>query len=286
MTNEKKVDSLESLKSPTSPATPSITSKATSKSPGLMSLLFCCAFTPFQQERQAGKMMNPNKSSSILDERTKQEVVTEDWEGDSATRGASEPNADIYLLPPLREKHKDKKCLVLDMDETLIHSSFKEVEDADFVIPIIIDNQVHNVYVLKRPGVDEFMKKMSELYEVVVFTASLATYADPVLDHLDIHNAVDHRLFRESCCNHMGNFVKDLSRLGRDLPSTIIIDNSPASYIFHNENAIPVSSWFNDPHDTELTDMTDFLTDLTHVDDIRMVLDPNIGGLEQEKSDI
>lgn len=79
----------------------------------------------------------------------------------------------------------------------------------------------------------------------------------------------------------MGNFVKDLSRLGRDLPNTIIIDNSPASYIFHNENAIPVSSWFNDPHDTELTDMTDFLTDLTHVDDVRLVLDPNISQEEE-----
>jgi hypothetical protein len=49
------------------------------------------------------------------------------------------------------------------------------VEDADFIIPIVIDNQVHNVYVLKRPGVDNFMRRMGEIYEVVVFTASLAT---------------------------------------------------------------------------------------------------------------
>lgn len=49
------------------------------------------------------------------------------------------------------------------------------MEDADFVIPIIIDNQVHNVYVLKRPGVDDFMQRMGEIYEIVVFTASLAT---------------------------------------------------------------------------------------------------------------
>jgi hypothetical protein len=55
-----------------------------------MSLLFCCAFTPFQHERHGAKMAHSDKSSSILDERTKQEVVTEDWEGDSATRGASE----------------------------------------------------------------------------------------------------------------------------------------------------------------------------------------------------
>lgn len=55
-----------------------------------MSLLFCCAFTPFQQERHGEKMLNPNTSSSILDERTKQEVVQEDWEADSVTRNASE----------------------------------------------------------------------------------------------------------------------------------------------------------------------------------------------------
>lgn len=37
-----------------------------------------------------------------------------------------------------------------------------------------IDNQYHNVYVLKRPGVDEFMRRMGQVYEIVVFTASLS----------------------------------------------------------------------------------------------------------------
>lgn len=84
---------------------------------------------------------------------------------------------------------------------------------------------------------------------------NIAQYADPVLDCLDIHRVVKHRLFRESCYNHKGNYVKDLSQLGRPIGETIIIDNSPASYIFHPNNAVPVSSWFNDPHDTELTDL-------------------------------
>lgn len=124
-------------------------------------------------------------------------------------------------------------------------------------------------------------------------------YADPVLDKLDIHQVVSHRLFRESCYNHRGNYVKvfffgktfeshvhvsslrylifqDLSQLGRPISDTIIIDNSPASYIFHPNNAVPVSSWFNDPHDTELTDLCPFLADLGQVDDVRGVLD---GGL-------
>lgn len=66
-------------------------------------------------------------------------------------------------------------------------------------------------------------------------------YADPVADLLDKWGAFRARLFRESCVFHRGNYVKDLSRLGRDLTRIIIVDNSPASYVFHPDNA--VSSW-------------------------------------------
>lgn len=141
------------------------------------------------------------------------------------------------------------------------------------MVPVEIDGIFHNVYVIKRPGVDEFMRIMGEHFEIVVFTASLAKYADPVLDMLDIHNVVHHRLFRESCHNHMGNYVKDLSQLGRNLQDAIIIDNSPASYVFHPAHAVPISSWFNDVHDTELTDLIPFLLDLTTVDDVSQVLE-------------
>lgn len=180
------------------------------------------------------------------------------------------------LLPPIAPQHVGRKCLVLDLDETLVHSSFKSIQHADYVVPVEIEYHWHNVYVIKRPGVDNFLKRMGEIYEVVVFTASLSKYADPVLDKLDIHHVVSHRLFRESCYNHKGNYVKDLSQLGRPIADTIIIDNSPASYIFHPNNAVPVSSWFNDPHDTELTDLCPFLADLGEVPDVRGVLD---GGL-------
>ncbi|KAJ3507394.1 hypothetical protein NLJ89_g6327 [Agrocybe chaxingu] len=177
------------------------------------------------------------------------------------------------LLPPISPQHAGRKCLVLDLDETLVHSSFKSISQADYVVPVEIEYHWHNVYVIKRPGVDNFLKKMGEIYEIVVFTASLSKYADPVLDKLDIHQVVSHRLFRESCYNHKGNYVKDLSQLGRPIADTIILDNSPASYIFHPNNAVPVSSWFNDPHDTELTDLVPFLADLSGVEDVRGVLD-------------
>lgn len=81
---------------------------------------------------------------------------------------------DVALLPPLKPEHIGKKCLVLDLDETLVHSSFKPIPKPDFIIPVEIDRVVHHVYVLKRPYVDEFLLRASKCYEIVVFTASLS----------------------------------------------------------------------------------------------------------------
>lgn len=109
---------------------------------------------------------------------------------DRSTPSNATPNEkQQWLLPPLRPDFKGRKCLVLDLDETLVHSSFKVrsihpllklsdsfqmLHQADFTIPVEIEGQIHNVYVIKRPGVDQFMKRVGELYEVVVFTASVS----------------------------------------------------------------------------------------------------------------
>jgi RNA polymerase II subunit A small phosphatase-like protein len=94
------------------------------------------------------------------------------------------------LLPIMDKVHQGRKCLVLDLDETLLHSSFKVntqrnvflgrklivqmLPSADYIVPVEIESQVHNVYVIKRPGVDHFLTEMGKIYEVVVFTASLS----------------------------------------------------------------------------------------------------------------
>lgn len=165
-----------------------------------------------------------------------------------------------------------KKCVVIDLDETLVHSSFKPVSNADFIVPVEIDGTIHQVYVLKRPYVDEFLQRMGELFECVLFTASLSKYADPVADLLDKWGVFRARLFRESCVFHRGNYVKDLSRIGRELKKVIIVDNSPASYIFHPDNAVPVASWFDDMGDTELLDLLPLFETLAQVDDVYSVL--------------
>eukprot|EP01049_Picozoa_sp_SAG25_P006651 SAG25_NODE_511_length_7294_cov_181.757192_3_plen_103_part_00 len=93
-----------------------------------------------------------------------------------------------------------------------------------------------------------------------------AQYANPVLDTIDTYNVIKHRLFREACVFDEGNYVKDLSLLGRDLKSTIIVDNSAASYQFQPENAIPCSNFIDDPNDTDLYEMIPLLQALVCLD--------------------
>ena len=122
---------------------------------------------------------------------------------------------------------------------------------------------------MKRPGVDEFLVEMAKHYEIVLYTASLHKYADPLLDLLDPHQTIRYRLFRESCVFYEGTYVKDLSLLNRDLSQTIIIDNSPASYIFHPENAIGCESFIDDRADRELIQIGSFLKGIKNVDNVR-----------------
>ncbi|RYG40702.1 hypothetical protein EON68_03910, partial [archaeon] len=87
------------------------------------------------------------------------------------------------MLGPLLECDRNRKCLVLDLDETLVHSSFRPVPNADYILPVEIDGIVHHVYVIKRPGCDAFLQRMGECYEVVIFTASLAKVRRPHHHH-------------------------------------------------------------------------------------------------------
>ena len=156
-----------------------------------------------------------------------------------------------FFLPP---NTSGKKTLVLDLDETLVHSQFGPFEyiKSDIIIKINIDDEIHDIHVLVRPGVKEFLEKISKKFELVIFTASISKYASPLLDILDKNNLCSFRLFRDHCTMLNNSFVKDLTKLGRDLKNVIIVDNSPVAYCFDNENGIPILTWFDDKTDREI----------------------------------
>ena len=160
----------------------------------------------------------------------------------------SMPNISV---PYLQKKINDEKyfTLVLDLDETLI--SFKR-EDADTGILKL------------RPGLDEFLKGMKPLYELIVFTAGTQDYADPILDAIEKEEKFfEKRLYRQHAVIIENLFVKDLSKLGRDLSKVIIIDNMPHNFRLQKDNGIYIKNFYGeDKSDTTLFDLIPILKDI------------------------
>ena len=89
------------------------------------------------------------------------------------------------LLGPMPAGKAGKKTLVLDLDETLVRSQFNRPAHFDLKLPVRMEDRVYEVYVQVRPGTKDFLEEMAKHYELVIFTASLSKYANPLLDILD-----------------------------------------------------------------------------------------------------
>ncbi|XP_061342764.1 uncharacterized protein LOC133288938 [Gastrolobium bilobum] len=173
----------------------------------------------------------------------------------------------LSLLPP---SLSNRRTVILDLDETLIHSMATPPPDRfDFVVRPVIDGEPMDFYVLKRPGVDEFLQSLAAKFEVVVFTAAIKEYASLVLDRLDRNRFISHRLYRDSCRQVDGKLVKDLSEIGRDLKRVVIVDDNPNSFANQPENAILIQAFVDDPCDRELWKLRRFFDGTDCFDDMR-----------------
>ena len=165
----------------------------------------------------------------------------------------SEPAKPIWIGSPFSENRdpnsgdnyaEKRYILVLDMDETLLH----------------FDPRRRSYF--SRPYVHDFLRDMSKYYELVVFTAGLREYANILLDDFDKEGLITRRLFREHCTFRRGVYLKDLTKVSRDLTRIVIVDNLPDNYQLQQENGIPIKTWMNDnPHDSELPRLGHILRD-------------------------
>ncbi|CAK7222711.1 Nuclear envelope morphology protein 1 [Sporothrix curviconia] len=189
-------------------------------------------------------------------------------------------------LEPLDKSHQ--KTLILDLDETLIHSMSKGGRmSTGHMVEVRLNTTFVGIggqpsagpqhpilyYVHKRPYCDEFLRRVCKWYKLVVFTASVQEYADPVIDWLESERKFfSARYYRQHCTFRHGAFIKDLSAVEPDLSKVMILDNSPLSYMFHQDNAIPIQGWISDHTDNDLLHLVPLLEGLQYVSDVRALL--------------
>jgi len=189
------------------------------------------------------------------------------------------------VVPPQAPCDDGKLTVILDVDETLIHSrlssqqeQFRQAEERkqetqavdEFTITLD-DGEI--VRVNKRPGLDKFLAHAAENYEIFAYTAGLEEYARPLLDWLDPDGKIfKHRLYRDSCLFMRGYYLKDLQKVNRPLNRTVLVDNNAFCFLPQLSNGIPISSFYDDPNDSALGVLTTFLERIKNENDVRPFL--------------
>lgn len=183
----------------------------------------------------------------------------------------------IRILPKGEETQETpysksaRKLLVLDLDETLVHT-FLENPPADCEKVTIVYKDVleKHIYFKVRPFCREFLENMSRHFDLCVFTASSAAYANAVIDYLDPEGQLfKARYFNSSCTKVNQYIIKDLRILKRDLSDVVIVDNTALCFGFQMDNGVPIVCYTGQDNDQELRLISDFLVHISGFHDVR-----------------
>ena len=115
---------------------------------------------------------------------------------------------------------------------------------------------------------------MNKYYELVIFTAGVQSYADWAIDQISCSDLIAHRLYRQHALPCREFYIKDLSRIGREIQYTIIVDNIAENFLLQPENGICIKSWYEDESDTALMQLAPLLLSIVeqNVKDVRLAL--------------
>ncbi|XP_038981510.1 CTD small phosphatase-like protein 2 isoform X5 [Phoenix dactylifera] len=237
-----------------------------------------CLYLEFHQMKSSDQETQITCHSGNLDE-------MESFDPQLLFRSLPDLPEAVSTICPISQPKETKKrkpiTLVLDLDETLVHSTLEHCDDADFTFPVFFNMKQHTVYVRRRPYLQLFLERVAQMFEIVVFTASQSIYAEQLLDMLDPEKKlISQRIYRESCIFSDGSYTKDLTILGVDLANVVIIDNSPQVFRLQVNNGIPIKSWFDDPSDHALLQLLPFLESLADADDVRPIIAKKFGNKE------
>ena len=139
------------------------------------------------------------------------------------------------FLPPKKNKSEispKKFTLILDLDETLVRYKINE-------------NNPDEAKVIFRPGLFYFLNKVYPLFDIVIWTVATKEYADPIIDIIEENKKYFiARLFRHHATIKNNTYIKDLTNLGRDINTIIIIDDKETSFSFQKQNGILIKPFY------------------------------------------
>ncbi|KAI3324658.1 NIF-domain-containing protein [Xylariaceae sp. AK1471] len=163
------------------------------------------------------------------------------------------------LLPDPHPMFERPYTLCISLEDMLVHSEW---------------SREHGWRVAKRPGVDYFLRYLSQYYELVLFTSVPVAMGEPLMRKLDPFQFIVWPLYREATKYKDGEIVKDLSYLNRDLSKVIIIDSKASHVQNQPENAIILPPWTGDKNDKDLVSLIPFLEYIFAMEykDVREVL--------------
>jgi mitochondrial import inner membrane translocase subunit TIM50 len=137
----------------------------------------------------------------------------------------------------------------------------------------------------KRPHLETFLTELSPYYEIVIFSDSYMMSTTSIVEKLDNGDNISACIFKESALYKGGEYIKDLSRLNRDLSKVIIFDHNHQSVKYQKENSILTAPWKGDTTDTLLKDIVPVLQEMAkNKEDLRKQLVEYHENKDYEKS--
>ena len=152
------------------------------------------------------------------------------------------------IEPPfIKTPNKKDYTLVLDLDETLINIEFKDMSNNKCILHL-------------RPGLFRFLSQVKPFYELITFTSASKEYAQPIINEIELKNKYfDYNFYREHSVINGNDFVKDISRIGRDMKRIIIVDNMEENFRLNRKNGIKIKPFYGEQNDRVLDDLSRIL---------------------------
>ncbi|CAI2387438.1 unnamed protein product [Moneuplotes crassus] len=208
--------------------------------------------------------------------RSKLSIPTkEEYKENTKAQGNSYFESNLSMLGQQLKENKGRKTLILCLDEVLLHYRIgaEESGDGDYEFCLNMKGKARIINVFKRPHLDEFLQKMSEIYEIIFFSNKREDFANPVINFIDSNKVAAGRLYRDSCIVKEGVFIKNIKKLGRNMSSIVVLDNYSVSYLYNIENTVPIKSWYGENmEDNELKDMLPILQSFAKLKDVRTTI--------------